>query len=251
MTVRGKVAIITGASRGIGREIAITLASEGASVVLTARNATLLDQAREEIASSGGNAICVPLDIQQIAAVEDLVHQTVKHYGRIDILVNNAAVSPSLCGAEKISPEDWDLTINTNLRGTFFCTQVVGKQMIKQRHGVIITVTSFAGVICSPGTCAYNMTKAGLIEMTRTLAVEWAQHGIRVNSVAPGLIETDINKLIREKKGRFYEWTIQRTPMRHWGKAEDIAKAVLFLASDDSNFITGATLFVDGGLTAA
>jgi 2-deoxy-D-gluconate 3-dehydrogenase len=250
MRLEGKVALITGASRGIGEAIAYSLAEEGADLAIAARNEDRLRQVADRISTSGRRVICVPTDIQDLNSVERMIDDAATHYGILDILVHNAAISPILKGVEKITPDEFDLIVNTNLRGAFFCIQGAGRRMMKSGGGAIVTVTSKSGVTGSPGTSIYGMTKAGLIQLTKTLAVEWAKYNIRVNSVAPSLVETDMTRAIWETKGRFYKRTMEKIPLGRWATPNEIAAAVRFLVSDEASYFTGTTAVVDGGWTA-
>lgn len=249
MRLDGKVAVVTGASRGIGEAIAYTLAEAGADLAIAARNEERLKQVADKILAFGHSALPVRTDLNDLTSIERLVEEVVAYYGHLDILVQNAAISPILKGAEKITPAEFDLIVNTNLRGAFFCIQAAGREMMKSKGGSIVTVTSKSGVTGSPGTSVYGMTKAALIQLTKTLAKEWAEYEIRINSVAPSLVETDMTRPIWESKGRFFKRTMERIPLSRWARPEEIAATVRFLVSDEASYITGTTILVDGGWT--
>jgi len=249
MRLDGKVAVVTGASRGIGEAIAYTLAEAGADLAIAARNEERLKQVADKILAFGHSALPVRTDLNDLTSIERLVEEVVAYYGHLDILVQNAAISPILKGAEKITPTEFDLIVNTNLRGAFFCIQAAGREMMKSKGGSIVTVTSKSGVTGSPGTSVYGMTKAALIQLTKTLAKEWAEYEIRINSVAPSLVETDMTRPIWESKGRFFKRTMERIPLSRWARPEEIAATVRFLVSDEASYITGTTILVDGGWT--
>ena len=238
-----KVAIVTGASRGIGRGIAEVLASRGAHVVAAARgdNATA---AVDGIRGAGGSAEAAPLDVTDRASVEALVEGVLGRHGRIDVLVNNAGIARDQLML-RMKREDWDEVIATNLTAAFSCVQAVLKPMIKRRAGRIITISSVVGQMGNPGQANYAASKAGLIGFSKALAREVASRQITVNVVAPGLVDTDMTRAVAEKAQA--EWN-SLIPLQRLGTPLDIAAAVCFLASDEAAYITGQVLAVNGGM---
>ncbi len=242
--LEGKVAIITGAARGIGKATAQLFAREGARVVVTDIDTQTGEKTAATIRDAGGDAIFVPADVTDLASVQEMVQRAVDTYGRIDILVNNAGVLRDKTLA-KMSPEDFDFVINVNLKGVFNCTKAVIPIMIEQGSGVILNASSVVALYGNFGQTNYVASKAGVIGMTKVWARELGPKGIRVNAVAPGFIRTEMTANLPEK---VVEAVIQRTPLRTWGEPEDIAYAYLYLASDEARFVNGAVLSVDGGV---
>jgi 3-oxoacyl-[acyl-carrier protein] reductase len=241
--LQDKVAIVTGASRGIGKATALALATEGAKVVINyARNSEAADAVVAEITAAGGEAIAISADVSQIDAVDEMVKQTKEKFGRIDILVNNAGITRDTL-LLRMKLEDWQAVINLNLTGVFLCCKAVSKLMLKQRSGRIINISSVAGVMGNPGQANYSAAKAGVIGLTKTLAKEFASRGVTVNAVAPGFIETDMTE------GLQAEEILKAIPLNRYGKPEEIADMIRFLAADTaSNYITGQVFHVDGGM---
>ncbi len=245
MLLDGKVAIVTGASRGIGRATALRLAQEGAKVVVNyAGNRAAAEQTVGDIKQAGGEAILFQADVADAQAVGELVKAATAAFGRIDILVNNAGITRDNLLA-LMKEDDWDAVMNTNLKGIFNCTKAVAKIMIKQRAGKIINMTSVVGIMGNAGQTNYAAAKAGVIGFTKSAAKELAARGITVNAVAPGYITTDMSAAISEQAKADLA---QKIPLSRLGKPEDVAEAVLFLASDAANYITGQTINVDGGM---
>lgn len=244
MRVKGKVVIITGAGRGIGRETAFLLASEGAQVAVCDRDPSGVEAVSREIAQKGGEASAHAVDVTQRASIEDMVRQVVERFGRIDVLINNAGITMDATLA-KMSEEQFDRVIDVNLKGVFNCTQAVLPQMLSQGQGKIINASSVVGVYGNFGQTNYAATKAGVIGMTKSWAKELARKGITANAVAPGFILTDMTAAMPEN---VLDMMKAKTPVGRLGTPADIAKAYLFLASDDADFITGQVLGVDGGL---
>lgn len=245
MHLDGQVAIVTGASRGIGRAVAIALAKVGAKVVINyAGNAEAAEEVRTVITDNGGQAITVKADVADADAVDSLVKQAIDTYGKIDILVNNAGISRDSL-LMRMKDEDWDAVMNTNLKGIFYCTKAVTKSMMKQRSGKIINMTSVVGLMGNAGQANYAAAKAGVIGFTKSMAKELASRGITVNAIAPGFIATDMTHGLSEQVKADLEAKI---PLSRLGEAEDVAAAVVFLASQSANYITGQTLNVDGGM---
>ncbi len=245
----GQTAIVTGGGRGLGREVSLTLVRQGANVVLAGRTEAPLVETEQEITRLGGTALAVPCDISDLEAIDRLVRSSLERFGQIGILVNNAAVGAALKPAEDVTPQDWDALMGTDLRGTFFLTTRVAREMIKAGGGVIVNVTSVMGEVACPRAAPYGAAKAAMSQLTRTLAVEWARYGIRVNAVAPGYIATELTSAI-QGDARLMDYVTQRTPLRRMARPEEIASAVLYLASPASSFQTGATVVVDGGWSA-
>ncbi|TMV51991.1 3-oxoacyl-[acyl-carrier-protein] reductase [Paenibacillus mesophilus] len=243
--LEGKVAIVTGASRGIGRAIAIGLAEAGADVVV---NYAGSEQAAEEVVkhieSLGRRSFKVKADVASSAEVEEMVKQTLDRFQKIDIMVNNAGITRDNL-IMRMKEEEFDQVINTNLKGVFNCIKAVTRPMMKQRSGKIINISSVVGVLGNAGQANYVAAKAGVIGLTKSAARELASRNIAVNAVAPGFIETDMtDKLTQEQRDSM----MQQIPLARLGQPEDIARVVRFLASDDSGYMTGQTLHVDGGM---
>jgi len=245
----GKVAIVTGSSRGIGRAIAEGLARAGAAVTVNGRDARATKIVADEIGAAGGRSLAVVADVSQPVDVERLTEITLADFGRLDILVNNAGISPYYKPAETMTDAEWDDIVNVNLKSVFLCCRAVGRVMIAQKSGRIINISSIAGKIALPRLLAYCATKGAIDQLTRVLAVEWAQHGILVNAIAPGYIETDLTKGLRQNPNRL-EGMLRRIPVEHLGKPQDVASAAIYLASDASSYVTGHILDVDGGWLA-
>jgi 3-oxoacyl-[acyl-carrier protein] reductase len=243
LDLHDKVAIVTGASRGIGREVALMLAARGAAVVAAARGDHAAATA-DAIGASGGRAEAAALDVTDAAAVDALVGSVVERHGRVDILVNNAGIARDQL-LMRMKRDDWDEVIATNLTAAFACARAVIKPMIRQRAGRIISISSVVGQVGNAGQSNYAASKAGLIGFSKSLAREVASRGVTVNVVAPGLIETDMTRVITEKAQG--EWAAQ-IPLGRLGTTADVAAAVCFLASDEASYITGQVLAVNGGL---
>ena len=252
----GKVALITGASSGIGRASALALANQGAKVVVAARRIEKLQSLAAEIKSHGKEAVAVQMDVLKKTDIDTTVATTVKTFGRLDILLNNAGVG-ALSPALDMTEEIWDKVVNTNLRAYFLVAQAAAREMVKNNPpaggGRIISIASIlSGGVGSgmSGAVNYCASKGGVVAMTEALADEFALQGITVNAIGPGFIETEMTKQVQEMPD-FYKALLARIPMQRFGKAEEIAAAVAFLASNEATYITGATLYVDGGWTAS
>ena len=247
MKLMGKVALVTGASRGLGKAIALQLAKEGAQVVVNyAKSAEKAREVVDAIQSAGGNALTMQTDVSNFEEVEKMVDAIYEKFGRIDILVNNAGVNRDelLISMEK---EDWNTVISTNLGGLFHCTKAVAKYMMLQKHGRIINISSIAGERGGRGQSNYAASKGGVNAFTRSVAMELAPKKITVNAVAPGVFETEMSStVIRRAKDHI----LNSIALKRLGQAEEVAKVVAFLASDDSSYITGETIRVDGGFKA-
>ncbi|MBI2914741.1 MAG: SDR family oxidoreductase [Firmicutes bacterium] len=248
-SLTGSTALVTGAGKGIGRVIALALASSGADVVLTARTQAELEDVAGKIRADGRRAWTVTADISDAKQAKGMAEQALGAAGRIDILVNNAGVSfPQ--PAEDVTEECWDRTFNVNMKGLFFVTQVIGRAMIAQGGGGrIINVASQAGLVGLPDHAAYCASKGGVVLLTKVLAIEWARYKINVNAVAPTVIVTPMTDVVfadPEKR----QAVMQKIPLGKFGLPEDVAGAVIFLASPAASMITGATLLIDGGWVA-
>lgn len=247
MRLKGKTAIVTGGSQGIGRAIALRFVREGARVVLANRNVSKALAVQKEIEDMGGEALTVQTDISQIDQIENLVSETEKKYGGIDILVNNAGVLLRSSFMEA-TEENWDTIMNTNLKGTFLLSQAVARGMIERgRGGKIINITSIDGeVVYYHGHhAAYGVSKAGIIMLTKGMAVELAPENIQVNAIAPGVVRTEISTSMEE--GPHYKKVVGDIPLGRLAEADEIAGSAVFLASDDSSYVVGAIMMVDGG----
>ena len=248
MSLEGKTALVTGAGRGIGKAVALSLGAAGANVVAVSRTKEQVDEVVEELRSHGIKGLALKVDVTVLDDLQKMVDQSVEAFGGIDILVNNAGVTRKK-PAEDVTEEDWDFVLNTNLKGMFFCAQAVGKQMIKQRSGSIINMASVGSKVAISHSIGYCASKGGLLQITKVLAVEWTKYNIRVNAVGPAYIETPLLEFIKEMP-ELYGKITGRTPMGRMGKVEEVIGAVLYLASDASSYTTGETIFVDGGLLA-
>ena len=243
--LKGKTAIITGSGRGIGKAVAVKLASLGANIVINdIPSSADADATAEEIRSMGAGSICIKGDVTNIDDVKALVDGAVKEFGGVDIFVNNAGITRDGLML-RMSEEDWDLVMNINLKGAFNCIKTVARPMMKQRGGSIINMASVVGVMGNAGQANYSASKAGLIGLTKTTAKEFASRGIRCNAVAPGFIQSAMtDKLTDDVKKQYYD----AIPLGRFGTVENIADCVAFLASDMSSYITGQVICVDGGL---
>ncbi len=242
-TLQDQVAIVTGASRGIGRAIALALTAAGAKVVINyASSSTAAEAVVSEIGAQGGEAIALQADVSQSDQVEALVTAVLDKWGRIDILVNNAGITRDTL-LLRMKPDDWQAVIDINLTGVFLCTRAVSKIMLKQRAGRIINITSVAGLMGNPGQANYSAAKAGVIGFTKTVAKELASRGVTVNAVAPGFIETDMTHGLQADE------ILKFIPLGRYGQPEEVAGMVRFLAADPAAaYITGQTFSVDGGM---
>ena len=247
--LKGKTALVTGASRGIGKAIAKAFAKAGADLVLVSRNSKSLGNVSKEISRLGRKALPIVADIGIADEIKKAVDEALLVFPRIDILVNNAGISPALKRAEELSLHEWEEILRVNLTGTFLFCQTVGKVMIQQGGGKIINMVSVGAVVGFPRQVGYCASKGGILQLTKVLALDWARFNIQVNAIGPSYIETDLTQGMRESKV-ISENLLSRTPMARFGKPEEVVGAALFLASDGSSYVTGQTVFVDGGWLA-
>jgi NAD(P)-dependent dehydrogenase (short-subunit alcohol dehydrogenase family) len=248
----GQPALVTGASRGIGRAIAEALAGAGADLALAGRDEGTLKPVAEAIsAATGRRTVCLAFDVADLDAHRPAVERVLEAFGRLDILVNNAGLNVRKDSID-YTPEDWDRVLDANLKGAFFLTQAAARPMMERRRGKILNISSMTAYLGLPTVPAYTATKAALHQLTRTLAVEWADFNIQVNGIAPGWIETALTSPLKtnpELRPR-YEWVLSRTPAGRFGQPEELAGAAVFLCSPAADFVTGQILAVDGGIVA-
>jgi NAD(P)-dependent dehydrogenase (short-subunit alcohol dehydrogenase family) len=244
----GKIAIVTGGNQGIGFEIARGLASAGATVVIANRREAEGQRAAGKLKKEGLHAIAIPVNVSDISSIKALVTRVVKDFGGIDILVNNAGITRRN-PAEDVPEEDWDLIMNTNLKGLYFCSQLAGREMIKRKKGRIINLSTFRIHKIAANRSVYALSKAGVSFLTRALAFEWAKYNINVNAIAPGITMTDFNRGYFEEYPEELEMFKKSIVKGRLGIPADYAGAAIFLASDASDYMTGQTLFIDGGAT--
>jgi NAD(P)-dependent dehydrogenase (short-subunit alcohol dehydrogenase family) len=244
-----KVAWVTGAGRGLGRAIARGLAAAGARLVLTSRSEAELQQVRSELQETHTTEVLIePGSVVSAAEVRAIVDRSMRHFGRLDVLVHCAGISPIFKPSERVEDEEWSEIIDTNLTGTFYCCREAGRVMLRQGGGSIIAISSVHGSVGMERLAAYAASKGGVEMLMRTLALEWAHHGVRVNTLAPGYFRTSMSEPLLTS--RWEERIRAAVPMGRFGDCEEVVGAALFLASDASAYVTGTTLFVDGGWTA-
>ncbi len=250
MRFENKVALVTGAGSGIGKEIATSLAREGAHVVVNDAASESAQAAADELQEAGRRALSAPADVSSEDAVQRMLEKSIEAFGRIDLLVNNAGIPDQLGPTVDQKVDLWQRVIDVHLRGSYLCAKAVGKHMVDRKFGRIVNLASVVGMTGAPGRSAYGPAKAGIIMLTKTLAVEWARHGIRVNAVSPGYVRTP---LVEKGLGAGVideNVLVRRTPMGRLGRPEEIAEVVLFLLSDAASYVNGVNLPVDGGWTA-
>jgi len=245
--LKGDKAIVTGGGQGLGREMALALAEAGADVAVVQRRVEVAEQTAEEIRKLGGDSFAMKVDVSKAEDVKNMVAAAKDRFGKIDILINNAGISHHVPALD-MTEEDWDSMIDIHLKGTFLCSQMVGREMVKQKKGSIINIASMSGFIVNrPQPQAhYNTAKAGIVMLTKSLAMEWAKFNIRVNAIAPGYMKTPMLKRVSDKIAE--EW-LSLSPMGRFGEPYEIKGLALFLASKASTFMTGTTVVIDGGYT--
>ncbi len=249
LTLGGRVAVVTGASRGLGRALALALAGAGADVALAARSKTDLEETAQGVERAGRRALVVPTDVRHYEQVEALMARTRAELDRLDIVVNNSGVARVAPLAET-TPADWRFMLDVNLTGVFNGCRAAAPHLIGQKSGKVINIASVAGQVGLPGYTIYAATKGGVIALTRALGVEWARHGIQVNAIAPGWFVTDMNEAAFSDP-KLAERLLRDVPMRRTGRLDEIGSLAIYLASAASDFMTGQTLFLDGGHSAA
>ncbi len=244
MRLENKVAFITGAAQGIGRDIALKFAAEGADIVVGDINLQKATQTKLEIEALGRNALALELDVTDYAKLTEAVNKILDKFKKVDILINNAGITKDNL-LLRMSDAEWDAVLNVNLKGTFNCTKAVSRLMIKQRYGKIINIASIIGIIGNPGQANYSASKAGIIALTKTTAKELASRNINVNAIAPGFIQTEMTaKLPEDLKQKMQD----AIPLGRFGSPVDVASVCVFLASEEASYITGQTIIVDGGM---
>jgi len=243
----GRSAVVTGASGGIGRAIALALAAHGADVLAAGRNPEKTRQAAAEVAAAGRKGVPFILEITRRQSAEDMAEAAVREFGRVDILVNSAGMNVRK-EVLAISDADWDQVLTTNLRGVLYCCQAVGKRMVQQQSGKIVNVASISSFLGHPSRGAYAASKGGLVQLTRVMATEWAPHHVNVNAVSPAAVDTPFIAGLKKDRQKL-DRELERIPLGRIGVPEDVAGAVVFLASRAADFITGQNLFIDGGRT--
>ena len=244
----GKCAFVTGASRGIGRSVAVSLARAGADVALVGRDTAALEETRQAVTGLGRRSLALQADVTSAASIEAAVASACKEFGRIDILVCNAGVQ-KLKPFLDMAPEDWRGLISTNLEGAIMTMQSVGRRMVAQKSGTIMVMASIYSFVGAPGNSIYCLTKGGLSQLSKALAVEWARYNVRVNAICPGWIETDLTKPYMQDQ-KVIDAGLRQIPLRRFGRPDDIGPLAVYLASDEASFVTGQAYVIDGGQIA-
>jgi NAD(P)-dependent dehydrogenase (short-subunit alcohol dehydrogenase family) len=247
MKLTGKIVLVTGAGRGLGKSFALGLAKEGAMVAVNALHADTAQKTVAEIEAHGGKALAVPGDVAQKKAVEGVIGEVTETWGRIDILVNNAGINPFILPAERIDEAGWDRVMAVNVKGVFLCCQAVFPLMKKQGGGRIVNISSQAGLAGEQGLLPYCVSKAGVVTLTRVLAHEWSRYGISVNAVAPGFVAGGMNEPLMRKQ-ELVDTLTKRVAMGRFADPEEVVSVVAFLCSDEARYINGETIVVDGGM---
>ncbi len=245
-SLKGKVGLVTGASRGIGAAMSFALAEAGADMVIAARTLGRWEEEREKIVSLGRKCLVCQTDITKTEDIHKMVTTAIREFGGVDILVNNAGMNIRKKALD-LSEAEWDTILNTNLKAYFLCSQVVAREMSQRNGGTIINIASLRSKIAPPMAPAYTASKGGVSQLTKALAVEWAEYNIRVNAMAPGWTETELTAHYKEKEREIYESIRDRTALKRWAVPEDLLGTLIYLASDASEYVTGQTLYVDGG----
>lgn len=249
MRLQGKVAIVTGGAAGIGKAAALAMASEGADIVIADIDLPSGQKAADEVKATGHRAIAVKVDVSSSTQVNQMVKDTLKAFGKIDVLVNSAGID-NITPFEDVTEATWDRVVGIDLKGIFLCSQAVGREMIKQKRGKIINIVSTAGHRAVPGHTPYCASKGGALQLTRIAAIEWAKHGIRVNSISPGVTQTALVDQLVKTSPDFLKGREKMIPLGKINQPKDIVDTILFLASSESDMITGQDIVVDGGSVA-
>lgn len=244
--LQGKAVVITGGARGIGFACAQAFARAGARIALLDIDPRALDQACDALGELGAQALALPASVTDAQAVSDAFAEVDSTFGRLDVLINNAGISANKATLE-VTPDEWRRAVDINLNGAFFCAQAAGHRMVAQGAGSIVNLSSMYGVVAAPDRAAYCATKGAVVMLTESLAVEWGRHGVRVNALAPGYIDTDLLRDLQTRGRLQIDQLVHRTPLRRLGTADEIAEIALFLAGAQSGFVTGHTLVADGG----
>jgi len=248
LSLKEKVVMVTGATKGLGNGMARGLADAGASLIIVSRNQDDCEKVAAELSEQGRVALPVAADMRDLGSIDDLVQQVVEQFGKIDVLINNAGTALTKT-PEDLTEEDWDQVVDLNLKGAFFAAQRVGKQMIRQKQGKIVNIASIFGLVGDGNILPYSASKGGLVLMTRSLALAWSRHNIKVNALAPGYIETEMNSSVLNQE-KVHRHLMRNTPLKRLGKVEDLKGAVVFLSSPASDYMTGEVMVVDGGWAA-